>query len=39
MIILVSETITFNGAGVGDTAKQAGERNKGVIFKNCASNR
>ena len=34
--ILVSGTITTNGAGVDDNAKQLYERNKVVIFKNCA---
>ena len=29
-------TITITGAGDGDPAKQLDERNKGVIFKNCA---
>ena len=35
--ILVSGTITIDGAGVDDNAKQLSERNKGLIFKNCAS--
>ena len=34
--ILVSGTITINGAGADNDAKQLDERNKGVIFKNCA---
>ena len=34
--ILVSGTITITGAGADDAAKQLDERNKGVIFKNCA---
>ena len=34
--ILVKGTITITGAGVDDAAKQLDERNKGVIFKNCA---
>ena len=34
--ILVSETITITGAGPYDAAKRLDERNKGVIFKNCA---
>ena len=36
MIILASETITITGAWDDDNAKRAAERNKGVIFKNCA---
>ena len=35
--ILVKGTITNTGAGNDDAAKQLDERNKGVIFKNCAS--
>ena len=35
--ILVKGTITITGAGDNDAARQANERNKGVIFKNCAS--
>ena len=35
-IILVKGTITITGAGDDDAAKQLDERNKGVIFKNCA---
>ena len=31
--ILVKGTITITGAGDDDAAKQADERNKGVIFK------
>ena len=34
--ILVKRTITITGAGNDDSAKQLDERNKGVIFKNCA---
>ena len=34
--ILVKGTITIIGAGDDDAAKQLDERNKGVIFKNCA---
>ena len=34
--ILVRGTITINGAGDNDSAKQADERNKGVIFKDYA---
>ena len=34
--ILVKGTITITGAGDHDAAKQLDERNKGVIFKNCA---
>ena len=34
--ILVSETITITGAGAYDAAKRLDERNKGLIFKNCA---
>ena len=34
--ILVSGTITIAGEGADDAAKQADERNKGVIFNNCA---
>ena len=33
--ILVKGTITITGAGDDDAAKQADERNKGVILKNC----
>ena len=33
--ILNSWTITITGAGV-DAAKRTDERNKGVLFKNCA---
>ena len=35
--ILVSGTITIDGAGADDAAKQLDEINKGVIFKNFAS--
>ena len=34
--ILVKGTITITGASADDDAKQLDERNKGVIFKNCA---
>ena len=34
--ILVSGTITITGAGDDDNAKRRDDRNKGVIFKNCA---
>ena len=34
--ILVSGTIPITGAGSDDAAKQANERNKGVVSKNCA---
>ena len=34
--ILVKGTITITGAGNDDAEKQLDERNKGVIFKNCA---
>ena len=33
--ILVKGTITITGAG-NDATKQLDERNKGIIFKNCA---
>ena len=33
---LVSGTTAITGAGANDAAKQLDERNKGVIFKNCA---
>ena len=33
---LVKRTITITGEGNDDAAKQLGERNKGVTFKNCA---
>ena len=35
--ILVKGKITITGAGADAAARQADERNKGVIFKNCAS--
>ena len=35
--ILVSGTITITGAGDDDNAKVTDKRNRGVIFKNCAS--
>ena len=35
--ILVSGTITITGAGADDAAKRLDERNKEVIFKNCAT--
>ena len=34
--ILVKGTITTTGAGDDVPARQAGEINKGAIFKNCA---
>ena len=34
--ILVKETTTITGAGDDDAAKRLDERNKGVVFKNCA---
>ena len=34
--ILVSETISITGAGNDDATRRLDERNKGVIFKNCA---
>ena len=34
--ILVSGTITITGEGDDHAAKRAAERNKGVIFENCA---
>ena len=34
--ILVSGTIQIEGAGADDAAKQTDERNKGVVFINCA---
>ena len=34
--ILVKGRITITGAGADAAARQADERNKGVIFKNCA---
>ena len=34
--ILVKGTITIKGAGADAAARQADERDKGVIFKNCA---
>ena len=34
--ILVSGTITITGAEADNEAKRLDERNKGVIFKNCA---
>ena len=34
--ILVSGTITITAAGADDAAKRSDERNKGVMFKNCA---
>ena len=33
--ILVKGRITITGAGAGAAARQADERDKGVIFKNC----
>ena len=34
--ILVKETITITRAGDNDAAKRLDERQKGIIFKNCA---
>ena len=34
--VLAEGTITIAGAGDNVRAKQTDERNKGVIFKNCA---
>ena len=34
--IFVKGTITITGVGDNDNARQADERDKGVIFKNCA---
>ena len=34
--ILLGETITITGVEANDAAKRLYERNKGVIFKNCA---
>ena len=34
--ISVKGTITFTGAGDNNIARKGDERNKGVIFKNCA---
>ena len=34
--ILVKGTITINGRGADAAARQADERDKGVVFKNCA---
>ena len=34
--ILVKGTITITGAGDDAAARRADERNKGVVFKNCA---
>ena len=34
--VIVNRTIKITGAGVDDAAKRLDERNKGVIFKNCA---
>ena len=35
--IFVKGTITIPGHGDGDAARRADDRNKGVIFKNCAA--
>ena len=35
--IFFKGTITITGAGADATARQADERNKGVIFKNCVA--
>ena len=34
--ILVKERIIITGAGDNNNERQADERNKGVVFKNCA---
>ena len=34
--ILLSGTITITGAGNDDAARWSNERNKRIIFKNCA---
>ena len=34
--ILLSETVAVTGAGNDDATRRLFERNKGVIFKNCA---
>ena len=34
--IFTSGTLTITGEGADDNSKQLDERNKGVIFKNCA---
>ena len=34
--LLVSGTVTIGGAGADDNAKRIDERDKGIIFKNCA---
>ena len=34
--ILVSGTTTITGAGNDDAVRRLDERNKGIIFKNCA---
>ena len=34
--IFVSGTVTITGAGADAAAKRANQRNRGVIFKNCA---
>ena len=36
LYILVSETITIIGAGRDDAVRRLYEKNKGVMFKNCA---
>ena len=35
--ILVKGRVTITGAGPDAAARQTGERDKGVVFKNCAS--
>ena len=35
--ILLNGRITITGAGADDVERQANEKNKGVIFKDCAS--
>ena len=37
MHILVSETLKIDGAAVDDAAKRLNERNKGLIYENCAA--
>ena len=34
--VLVMGTITITGAGDNDAVKRLDERNRGVVFKNCA---
>ena len=35
--IIVSETVTITGAAADDVAKRTDERDKGIMFKNCAT--